>query len=239
MVVHAGEAPRTGAPRRLTLAALIALCCWEAIAGRPGLSLVLLVALLPASAGAERHGRSAHTRWAGCRACSPRVLGMVGLGGAFPRIAGQARSRLGAGPAGRPRLLVAHARRPAAGDPAVAAAPAGTPARASWEESVGQAASHVVAPALTLGVLLGALLWGAGAALVLPWIVRGREPLLDAIAAGLWALALVLVQPAARRGPRRGCPRAAPGRRPRGPPRRLRGARRTRACGVLRPDEYA
>ena len=63
-----------------------------------------------------------------------------------------------------------------------------------WQESVAQAATHVVAPALSMGVLLGALLWGA-AALVLPWIVRGREPLLDAIAAGLWALALILVQP--------------------------------------------
>ena len=52
----------------------------------------------------------------------------------------------------------------------------------------------MVAPAFSVAVLLGALLW-AGAAMVLPWIVRGREPLLDAIAAGLWALALVLFQP--------------------------------------------
>ena len=122
------------------------------------------------------------------------VLGMVGLAGAFPAVAGQSGSpseRALRGAVGYWWLTLA--------GPLLSArlwlpAPAGTPATQVWEESVGQAATHVVAPAISVGVLLGALLWAA-AAMVLPWIVRGREPLLDAIAAGLWALALVLAQP--------------------------------------------
>jgi hypothetical protein len=183
-----------GFPRRLALAGLIALCCWEAIAGRIGVSLVLLVAVLPALLLFSGYGRGARVPFGRLWCGLAPVLGLAGLAGAFPAVAGQARSSseralrgaLGywwltlAGPLLSARLwLPAHS---------------GTPPTHVWEESLGQAATHVVAPAFSVAVLLGALLW-AGAAMVLPWIVRGREPLLDAIAAGLWALALVLFQP--------------------------------------------
>ncbi len=194
VVVHTRETPRTGAPRRLTLAALIALCCWEAIAGRAGLSLVLLVALAPALLVLSGHGRSGRVPLGRVSCGLAPLLGMVGLAGAFPAVAGQARSpseRALRGALGYWWLTLAG---PLLASRLWLPAPAGTPATGVWEESVGQAATHVVSPALSLGVLLGALLW-AGAALVLPWIVRGREPLLDAIAAGLWALALVLFAP--------------------------------------------
>jgi hypothetical protein len=39
-------------------------------------------------------------------------------------------------------------------------------------------------------VLLGALLWALGAA-VLPWIVRGRSAVLDLVAATVWSALLV------------------------------------------------
>jgi hypothetical protein len=194
VVVHTGEAPRTGAPRRLALAGLVALCCWEAIAGRPGLSLVLLVALLPALLVLSGHGRSGRVPVGRLSCALAPLLGMVGLASAFPALAGQARTpseRALRGALGYWWITLAG---PLVSTQLWLPAPAGTPATGVWEESLGQAATHVVAPALTMGVLLGALLWGA-AAMVLPWIVRGREPLLDAIAAGLWALALVLVQP--------------------------------------------
>ncbi len=186
--------PVRGFPRRLALAGLIALCCWEAIAGRIGVSLVLLVAVLPALLLFSGYGRGARVPFGRLWCGLAPVLGLAGLAGAFPAVAGQARSSseralrgaLGywwltlAGPLLSARLwLPAHS---------------GTPPTHVWEESLGQAATHVVAPAFSVAVLLGALLW-AGAAMVLPWIVRGREPLLDAIAAGLWALALVLFQP--------------------------------------------
>jgi hypothetical protein len=53
----------------------------------------------------------------------------------------------------------------------------------------------VLGPALALGVLLGALLWAA-AAVVLPWLVRGRSAALDAIAAAVWAGMLFAATPA-------------------------------------------
>ncbi|HUH81936.1 MAG TPA: serine/threonine-protein kinase [Solirubrobacteraceae bacterium] len=199
-VAQPAEPSRAGVPRRLALAGLVALCCWEAIAGRAGLSLVLLAALVPALVVLTGHGRSARVPFGRVWCLLAPVLGTVGLAGAFPAVAGQSgssseramRGALGywwltlAGPLLSARLWLP--------------APTGTPATPLWEESVGQAATHVVGPALSVGVLLGALLW-AGAAMVLPWIVRGREPLLDAIAAGLWALALVLAQPMLDAGP--------------------------------------
>ena len=57
----------------------------------------------------------------------------------------------------------------------------------------------MLAPQLAAGVLLGALLWGAGA-LVLPWIVRGRSAALDIAAAIVWSAALAAAAPALDRG---------------------------------------
>jgi hypothetical protein len=176
------------------LAGMLALACWQAIAGRPGLSLVILAALTPALLiGAEPGSSRVPAARLVC-VLAP-VLGFVGLAGAFPAIAGQARGtgeRVLRGALGYWWLTLAA---PLLATRLWLALPTGTPARESWEGSVGLAATHVIAPALTLGVLLGALLWGAASA-ALPWIVRGRGPWLDALAAGLWTLVLVLAQPA-------------------------------------------
>ena len=164
------------------------LCCWEAIAGRAGLSLVLLAAVLPALMLFSGYGRSARVPFGRLWCALAPVLGVVGLAGAFPAVAGQASSspeRALRGALGYWWLILAG---PLLSSHLWLAAPAGTHATHAWEESVSGAATHVIGPALSAGVLLGALLW-AVAAMVLPWIVRGREPLLDAIAAGLWALA--------------------------------------------------
>ena len=59
--------------------------------------------------------------------------------------------------------------------------PPGTPARAVWEGSLGSAATHVLGPVLSLGVLLGAAVVGA-AAVLLPWLVRGRSAAFDVVA---------------------------------------------------------
>ena len=69
------------------------------------------------------------------------------------------------------------------------------PARAAWEGSLGVTAAHVIAPLLVLGVALGALLWAA-AAVVLPWIVRGRSAVLDIVAVTVWCAALAAAAPA-------------------------------------------
>jgi hypothetical protein len=49
----------------------------------------------------------------------------------------------------------------------------------------------VVGPSLGLGVLYGAAVW-ALAAVLLPWVVRGRSAVLDVVAASAWSLALLL-----------------------------------------------
>jgi hypothetical protein len=180
--------------RRLWLGATLALACWQAIAGRPGLALALLAALLPAVLIGAEDGSSRIP--AGRLTCvlAP-LLGLAGLAGAFPAIAGQARGALERGLRGALGYWWLTLAAPLVARTLWLALPSDTPARASWEASVGLAAGHVVAPVLTLGVLFGALLWGAGAA-VLPWVVRGRGPWTDAFAAGVWALALMLAQPA-------------------------------------------
>ncbi len=53
----------------------------------------------------------------------------------------------------------------------------------------------MIAPLLTLGVLLGALLWGVAAA-ALPWIVRGRSAARDLVAVTAWSAALAAAAPA-------------------------------------------
>jgi eukaryotic-like serine/threonine-protein kinase len=193
--------PRRGLrlPRGVWLAAGAIIACWQAFAGRPGVALLALVALAPvALLPGEGEDARVGAGWLVC-ALAP-VLGVVGLAGAFPAIAGQAsrwRERATLGALGYWWLTLAG---PLA-DPGRSAGrepwlrpPAATPARAVWEGSLGSAAAHAVAPALTLGVLLGALLWAVGAAL-LPWIVRGRNAVRDAVAVTMWSAALAAAAP--------------------------------------------
>ena len=63
-----------------------------------------------------------------------------------------------------------------------------------WEGSLQEAATHVIAPTLVLGVLLGACLWALAAA-VLPWLVRGRHVALDVVAAVVWSAFLLAAAP--------------------------------------------
>jgi hypothetical protein len=122
------------------------------------------------------------------------VLGLARLAGAFPALAGQAaswRARATVGALGYWWLTLSEpllARRLWLGPLP------GTPPRAQWEGSLGGAATHVIGPTLTLGVLLGAALWGAGA-MCLPWLVRGRRAALDVVAATVWSAALAAAAP--------------------------------------------
>jgi hypothetical protein len=183
---------RLALPRALWLAGVVLLVGWEISAGRAGVGLLLLAAILPALVlGAER--RTLGVGWLAA-ALAP-ALGLVGLAGAFPALAGQAsrwRDRALLGALGYWWLALAEplfARRLWLG--------AGVPstARSAWEGSLALGASHALAPLLTLGVLLGALLWAVAAA-ALPWLVRGRSAPLDLLAAALWSTAVLLAAPA-------------------------------------------
>jgi eukaryotic-like serine/threonine-protein kinase len=185
---------RLALPRGLLLSCGLALVVWEAIAGRPGVALLAFAALIPLLVlSGPRAAPRAGAGWLAC-ALAP-VLGLVGLAGTFPALAGQAsrwRERAALGALGYWWLLLAE---PVAGRELWLGEPSGTPARAAWESSLSLAGTHVLAPLLSTGVLLGALLWALGAA-VLPWVVRGRSAVRDVVAVTVWAAALASATPA-------------------------------------------
>jgi hypothetical protein len=180
-------------PRGVWLAGAGALVCWQAVVGRPGVALLALAALLPPLlVGAAPPGSRLGFGWLAA-ALAP-ALGFVGLAGAFPAIAGQAsswRTRAALGALGYWWLTLAG---PLLGRVLWLDAPHGTPPHSAWEGSVGLAATHVLAPVLAVGVLLGALLW-AVAAVVLPFVVRGYSALRDVVAVAMWSAVLVAATP--------------------------------------------
>ncbi len=138
------------------------------------------------------YGRGIPAIWLGC-ALAP-VLGLIGLAGAYPAIAGQAssiRQRFALGAIGYWWLQLAE---PLLARELWLGSPPGTPARAVWEGSLQSTASHVIGPLLTVGVLAGAIVWGLGAAL-LPFFVRGRSAVMDVLGAAIWSVALLLAAP--------------------------------------------
>ncbi len=204
----AGEPPQPGSvdgarhaaialPRAVWIACAGALIAWQAINGRPGIALLIFAALAPLLVlPGERSSSRLGVGWCAC-ALAP-VLGLVGLAGAYPAIAGQAsrwRERAALGALGYWWLVLAE---PLAHSASTArlwlGQPAATPARAVWEGSLVTTATDVIAPLLVLGVLLGAVLWGVGSAL-LPWIVRGRNAALDLVAVTVWSALLAAAAP--------------------------------------------
>ncbi len=186
-------ARRAALPRALWLAFALAAIVWQAWVGKPGVALLLLAAAVPiAVIPAQRASRLVGAGWLGC-ALAP-VLGLVSLAGAFPALAGQsarARSRAAFGALGYWWLILSEpllARRLWLGQPS------GAPARSAWEGSVSTTATHVLVPVLNVGVLLGVGVW-ALAAVVLPWIVRGRRVAFDVAGAAVWAGAFAVATP--------------------------------------------
>jgi hypothetical protein len=188
---RASEVP--GIARGLCAALSLVALLWLCATGRAGLAVLLAAAFAPlALIPSERSGRVPAV-WFG--ALLAPVLGLVGLAGAFPAVAGQAarwRQRFVLGALGYWWLVLAEpllARRLWLGPHQ------GLPATASWEDSIAGTASHVVGPLLSSGTALGALLWGL-AALVLPWLVRGAGAATDILGAVVWSAALFAAAPA-------------------------------------------
>ncbi len=175
-------------PRALWIACAAAAVIWQVGSGRPGAALLLIAALAPLVALPRRAGPA----WL-AGALAP-ALGVIHLAGAFPAIAGQAsrwRTRAALAGLGYWWLTLAE---PLISRRLWLGAPPGTPARGVWEGSVSSAATHVVGPMLSPGVLLGAALWAAGA-MSLPWLVRGRSAALDVVAATMWSAVIVTAAP--------------------------------------------
>ncbi len=193
---HPGEESEEGGwltlPRLGWLGGTLGVCAWQLAAGRPGVALIVLCAVAPLVLFVRRPG----ARWLAA-ALAP-ALGLAGLSGAFPALAGQAarwRSRALLGALGYWWLRLAelpldgpHA---AVGGLTLGGAGSWAAGRAShpWAGSLSATTAHAIVPLLSIALLLGAALWATAAAL-LPWIVRGRSAIHDALAAILWAVAL-------------------------------------------------
>ncbi|HEV7163489.1 MAG TPA: serine/threonine-protein kinase [Solirubrobacteraceae bacterium] len=180
-------------PRAVWIAAALLVVGWQVSVGRAGVGLLVLAALVPLIvAPSEPRTARVGAGWLVCLLAP--VLGLAGLASAFPALAGQAsrwRERLVHGALGYWWLVLAE---PLLGHRLWLGVPAATPPRGVWEGSISTTAVQVILPLLTLGSLLGALLWGCGAAL-LPLLVRGRSAVLDMLAAVVWAGALAAATP--------------------------------------------
>jgi eukaryotic-like serine/threonine-protein kinase len=180
-------------PRGALLVCAVALTIWQLASGRPGVGLLVLAGLAPVVVlVGGRRSQGAEIGWL-TGALAP-ALGLLGLAGAFPAIAGQSSTwakRAGLGALGYWWLTLSGA---LFARHLWLLNPEGTPARGVWESSLHSAAVHVIGPRLSMGVLLGATLW-AGFSLILPWIVRGRSATVDVVAATMWAAALASAVP--------------------------------------------
>jgi hypothetical protein len=128
--------------------------------------------------------------WAWSVSALAPALGAFGLAGAWPAFAarlGNPWRRAALGFTGWLWLLAAEA---LTGSRLYLGSPAGHPPPAAWAGSAARAYHDVLRPMLGTGVLAPALVWAA-AAVVLPWLVRGRSPALDVVRAVVWSATLV------------------------------------------------
>jgi len=142
--------------------------------------LVLLAVTLPPLAL-----RGAGPAWS-VPALAP-ALGLVGLAGAFPALAGMARSAWTRGALGAVGLCWLLLAEPLLGHNLLFGLP--LPDRANFDGAASLTASEVVRPIVTSGALVQAAVW-AGASVVMPWFVRGRSLPADIVGATVWSAGL-------------------------------------------------
>jgi eukaryotic-like serine/threonine-protein kinase len=167
------------APRAGWLAAAAGTGAWLAASGRPGTAVVVAAAVVLPPLLLPRDGGL----WS-VPALAP-LLGIAGLAGAYPALAGRAGTltrRAALGLAGGWWLLLA--------DP-----PGDVPAASAWRDSAGTALGDVLAPLLTSGALVVPALFAVAAA-CLPWLVRDRALPLALAGAAVWAAALAVASQA-------------------------------------------
>lgn len=171
-------------PRAGWIVAAAVLVGWLAgEAGQPGTALLIGAAAIAIPPLLPLAGRAWSLPFA-----AP-LMGLAMLAGAYPALAGQARTpwrRAALGALGFWTLVLV--------EPVVYATffygcARGTLPPGAWEGSVADAWRSAIEPLLRSGALACAALWAAGA-LVLPWLVRGRSAALDLVAATVWAAGL-------------------------------------------------
>ena len=172
-------------PRLGWIAAALTLCAWLAspAVARDGTAVVLLAAFLPIPLLLARSPAS----WT-VPGLAP-LLGVAGLGPAYPALAGQESTwarRAALGAIGWLWLALAEA---AIKTPLLYGMADGQRTRSYWVHDGWRALAHAVAPVFTTPAALTALAFATAAA-VLPLVVRGLRLPLDLIAAAVWAGAL-------------------------------------------------
>jgi tRNA A-37 threonylcarbamoyl transferase component Bud32 len=190
----------TGAPAPIVLAALVpgVLALGRP---RPAYALQLALVLLWTLLGAGEPGVAALILLLGAPLLAPTIdpdaialpgaapiLGLIGLGPVYPALAGLTRGAAGRALLGGIGYLWIAAWEELAHKTLLLGPVADPPAH--WKGSAGTAISDVVWPLVDGSVLAAAGIFAA-AALVLPVLVRGRAPLLDALGALIWAAGLI------------------------------------------------
>jgi eukaryotic-like serine/threonine-protein kinase len=188
-------APPLAAAAAIVLVALLPRVGWLAAATavvvalalgpapRPGAALLVAALALGSPLLLPADGRA----WS-LPAAAP-LLGLAGLAGAYPALAGSVprwTERAALGALGAWCVVLAE---PLLGRALVFGAAPATPPRPDFDGAPGIVASDVIATACSSGALALALIW-AGAALVLPWVVRGRSLPADVVGASAWAAAV-------------------------------------------------
>ncbi len=177
-------------PRLGWLALLVATGAAMAAQGHAGFALLATVTLLVPVVLAPLRA----TVWP--LAAGAPALGLVGLAGVWPALAALAPSAWRRAAIGAGGWLWLQLVTPVAGRVLLLAPPSSIPPASQWAGSVSATASHVLSPLLRSGVLAPAVIW-AVAAVVLPWLVRGRSLALDLVRSVVWGAALVSATPAA------------------------------------------
>ncbi|MGZ4293410.1 MAG: protein kinase domain-containing protein [Solirubrobacteraceae bacterium] len=173
---------------RLGWAALIGAAAAAAVSQqRPGAAIVITIALLLPLVVSP----AAPTTWS-LSAGAP-ALGLIGLAGAWPAVAARAGhlwTRAALGAIGWVWLLLGAA---IAGKalylprvPGIAL----TPPSQDWMSSPSATVTHLLNPLVSSGVLAPAAVW-ALASVTLPWLIRRRSLLLDALRVLAWAAIVV------------------------------------------------
>jgi tRNA A-37 threonylcarbamoyl transferase component Bud32 len=190
----------TGAPAPIALAALVpgVLAFGRA---RPAYALQLALVLLWVTIGAGEPGVAALIAVLGAPLLAPAIdpdaialpgaapiLGLAGLGPVYPALAGLTRGAAGRAVLGGVGYLWIAAWEELAHRTLLLGPVADPPA--GWKGSASTAITDVVTPLIDGQVLAAAGIFAA-AALVLPVLVRGRTPLIDALGALIWAAGLI------------------------------------------------
>ncbi len=169
-------------PRLGWLAMVATLLAWLAVTA-PGVALVVVIAAAPVPFLMPRRGFA----WS-LPAAAP-ALGVLGLAGAWPALAGQARTwpaRAALGALGGLWLVLAEA---LTSERLLFGQPRDVLALGAWDGSAVDASRDALVPIWAGGTLAIAALWALFAVL-LPLLVRGRSAAVDLVATAAWAAAL-------------------------------------------------